>query len=237
MTAESLEETIKKLQYQVEKLTAIAECNRLMGRYAYLLAQHRMEEFYQLFARDPKTRVYLGEMGYWEGPDAARRAWGLEEMREGAGLPDRDKEDRSGLLFLHPNETPYIEIAGDLKTAKGVWITDGIETGRNSVTKQLDPHWAWGAYGIDFINENGEWKFWHFHIYRLFAPHYNTSWVEWEADNPPSMIPSKDGVRKQISRKADGPPVDDYPYRANEVFIWKPDPPEPYETFNETFSY
>jgi len=237
MATESLAETVKKLQYQVEKLTAIAECNRLMGRYAYLLAQHRMEDFFNLFAKHSKTRVYLGEMGYWEGPDAPRRAWGMSDVREGASQPQRREENMAGLLYLHPNETPCIEVAGDLQTAKGVWITDGIETGRNSVTQQLDPHWAWGAYGIDFIKENGQWKFWHFHIYRLFAPHYNTSWVEWEADAPPSQFPPVDGVRRMPKRKADGPAVDDYPYRANEVFVWKPDPPEPYETFDKTTSY
>ncbi len=227
MTTGNVEERLAKLEYGVERQRAISDCHRLMGRYAYLHATHRMEDLYELFAKRPDTRVYFGEQGYFEGPDAPSRAWG--SMRQEGG----EEPDRTGELFFHPNESPYLEVAGDLKTAKGVWISDGMETGRNRVTGQLDPHWAWGAYGVDFINEDGEWKFWHFHIYRLFAPHYNVSWVEWEADAPPSMMPR--GQKFQL--KTDGPAVDDRPYRANEVFVFKPDPPDPYETWDDTFSY
>jgi hypothetical protein len=182
-----------------------------------------MKQLYAL--KTPGVCVQLGELGVFDGPEGLEKVYG-GKMFESLG---EEMPDNRGFLFFHPNECPYVEVARDLKTAKGVWITDGMECGRNPNTGQLDPHWAWGSYGVDFINEDGEWKFWHFHIYRLWAPHYNTSWVEWDADaNTPDL---------GEAMKPDRPGTDDYPYRANEVWIFKPDPPEPYDTWDELTSY
>ena len=222
----------KSVEERLQRIEDILEIQNIMGKYPYyVMAGMQAEIGEKFFAKKASgIRVYFGEQGYWEGPDAPQRAGGGVMA---GGTEEERQARRVGMMAMHCPICPVVEVARDGKTAKGVWISDGMETGRNSVTGQLDPHWAWGAYGVDFINEGGEWKFWHFHIYRLFAPHYNVSWVEWEADAPPSMMPR--GQKFQL--KTDGPAVDDRPYRANEVFVFKPDPPEPYETWDDTFTY
>ena len=64
-------------------------------------------------------------------------------------------------MFLHPTTTPYIEVAGDGKTAKGVWISPGIITGKVGATGTLKAIWAWGSMGVDFVKEDGQWRFCH----------------------------------------------------------------------------
>ena len=61
-----------------------------------------------------------------------------------------------------------IEVAGDGKTAKGVWIGIGFVARTDAQTGEAQCFWEWGKYGVDFIKEDGVWKFWHFHIYRIF---------------------------------------------------------------------
>jgi len=66
--------------------------------------------------------------------------------------------------IMHTQETPVIEIAGDGKTAKGLWYSIGL-----SVRGQVDSSgktsvntgWMWEKYGVDFIKEDGKWKIWH----------------------------------------------------------------------------
>jgi len=69
-----------------------------------------------------------------------------------------------GEYVMHTQETPVIEVAGDGKTAKGIWYSIGLavrgsvdESGKTSVSTG----WMWEKYAVDFINENGEWKIWH----------------------------------------------------------------------------
>ena len=51
MTTGNVEERLAKLEYEVERQKATSDCHRLMGRYAYLHATHRMEDLYELFAK------------------------------------------------------------------------------------------------------------------------------------------------------------------------------------------
>jgi hypothetical protein len=59
-------------------------------------------------------------------------------------------------LAEHTLTTSVIEIAGDRKTAKGVWNSPGHET--MPIGERPIAHWCWNRYGVDFILENSEWK-------------------------------------------------------------------------------
>jgi hypothetical protein len=69
-----------------------------------------------------------------------------------------------GEYIMHTQETPVIEVAGDGKTAKGLWYSIGL-----SIRGQVDSSgktsvgsgWMWEKYGVDFIKEDGKWKIWH----------------------------------------------------------------------------
>jgi len=65
---------------------------------------------------------------------------------------------------MHTQETPVIEVAGDGKTAKGLWYSIG-QSVRGTVDASgktsVGTGWMWEKYGVDFIKENGKWKIWH----------------------------------------------------------------------------
>jgi hypothetical protein len=66
---------------------------------------------------------------------------------------------------MHTQETPIIEVAGDGKTAKGLWHSIGL-----AVRSRIDSSgnvttstgWMWEQYVADFVKEDGKWKMWHF---------------------------------------------------------------------------
>lgn len=236
MENKSLEQRVQKLEREVERIRAVTECSRLVNRFCYLNNQHvqkKQAPVSTLFAMSrPDVRVQWGQVGIFAGPESVNRIYGprgtSKEAETGGTPPPPGPDSRIGHLFLHPLASQYIEVAGDLQTAKGVWLSIGIESASDPKTGRLLPAWGWGAYGVDFIKANGDWKIWHFHIYRIFRAPYHDSWIAFDPDNElpgPAMF------------KADKPPIDDYPYRPNQSFVFKPDPPEPYETFDEKTAY
>lgn len=62
----------------------------------------------------PGVRVEISPLGRWEGLEGINRAMVKFHKFIGAGKP--------GCLWAHNQTTPVIEVAGDGKTAKGVWM-------------------------------------------------------------------------------------------------------------------
>ena len=221
----NLEETIKSFQHEMERLRAVNEIQNLMSTYEYLHTANRHKEVMELYAKKaPVVTVCMQNMGVWKGKDAARKAWGpLDRLTE---------KDRIGMMAIHPITTSVIEVARDGKTAKGVWIGTGFVATKNKETGKPQAMWEWDRYGVDFVKEDGKWKFWHFHVYRIFKVGWDDKWVDQFAN-----IGSVGGVPIPDDLKPDGPATDDYPYRPDTVVQLVPVPPEPYETWDKTFSF
>ena len=146
---QKIQEWAEKYGREIERLQAVRECERLVGRYAYLHAKHRREELVQMYAlKTPGVRVQLGDVGIWEGPEGVRKAW--------VGMGNLNRQDIAiGQMFLHPLTTQYIEVAGDGQTAKGVWMSPGFIAGNMGENHTPMGIWAWGAVGVDFVKEDG----------------------------------------------------------------------------------
>ena len=73
---------------------------------------------------------------------------------------------------MHTQTTPIIIIAGDGKTAKGIWYSPGIGLNAqiNGSTVSYGGTFFWEKYGADFLKENGVWKLWHCQMYYDFTP-------------------------------------------------------------------
>jgi len=224
-----LEEDLKKVSWRAEKAYAATECLRLISRYCYLHAAGKDRQWYlESFSKKmPDIAVGHGQMGIMVGKEH------LESRIFAERRPEHEEGGpggRVGWIFLHPTASQYIEVAKDLKTAKGVFLSIGIESAGDQ-RGVLKPAWGWGCYGVDFINEDGEWKIWHFHINRIFRGDYFQSWITYDPDVELSYytVPPE--------QRYDKPPKDDCPYRPNQKFVLKPDPPQPYETFDPATSY
>jgi hypothetical protein len=209
----------KSIEERLQRVQAFQEIQNIMGRYAYITMAQAQEERVALFAKKaPGVRVYFGEQGYFEGPEAPEKAWGGMS----ASMVEGGRDSRAGIMPIHAPICPVIEVAGDGKTAKGVWVGLGLLAMKNRETGEPTGAWEWDKYGVDFIKEDGKWKIWHFHIYRLLHGWgVDEKWTEQFKKPEPAL-----------GLKMDGPAVDDNPYRPDTIQRMVPRPPEPYETFD-----
>jgi hypothetical protein len=159
-----------------------------------------------------------------------------------------------GEFAMHTSTTPIIEVAGDGKTAKGVWYSPGmgLMPHINGDAVQVGAIFFWEKYAGDFVMENGQWKIWHLGMYYDFTPplpdsmtaNLNKGKASSDAAGGPPP-PAQDNREKgetmtpeQIAAGGMLPQPYSYenwnPKRKNQIL---PKLPESYFTFTETFSY
>jgi hypothetical protein len=157
------------------------------------------------------------------------------------GLPS----EKTGALWYHMLTTPVIEVSGDGRTAKGVWMSFGTVSGAmfgQAPQAQLTQE----KYGVDFIKENGRWKIWHLRTYVDFYTPLGKSWID-PANNlaAPKEI-THDGA--QIKAEPGGVKFEDNmkPDVKGEFYIGyslktppqhNPVPPAPFCSFNDVTAY
>jgi hypothetical protein len=205
------------LEQKVQRLIDVHEIQNLMSRYEYLHAANLHLESVALFAQKTAgVRLENGARGVYEGLAGIGRFFG--DLAKGMG-------DGVGQLHLHTSTTPVIEVAGDGRTAQGVWISPGVETSPARNGNPATAAWAWVKYGIDFVKEEGQWRFWHFHMYRIFFTPYNKAWTEIEP------------APAQKAASADRANTYDWVYRTTVPPENVPAPPTPYESWDEARAY
>ena len=218
---------------QWDQEVAARQVSNCMNRYETYLSQAYLEKALAEYALStPDVQVDVG-FGLYYGPASVRR---LFLDLHGVMLGDREKGTvKNGALYVDANTTPIIEVAEDLKTAKGMWLCPEMGT-----KKSKQGIWE-GSTGYihrcaDFYNENGHWKIWHYMVFHLSNAPVGKSWTDPEVvamnqvnqanafpDFKPDS-PSAPGIGRPNSWRPDHP-------------TFAPPVPVPYRTFSETFSY
>ncbi|MBP2643700.1 MAG: nuclear transport factor 2 family protein [Firmicutes bacterium] len=207
------EEQLEKL---VARLSAQSKIQNLMGTYSFLLTAGRYHDITELFAKKaPDVRAEMN-WGVYEGYDSIVRLYSKYHAEVIVG---------PGVMAVHSLTTPVIEVAGDCKTAKAVWVSPGhITGGPFTPDNSVKAHWAWMRYGCDFILEDGEWKIWHLHVFGMFMCPFEKSWADLgDIHQAPELAEEY---------KPDRPPTYSWSYNKNAVAELVPAPPKPYETFD-----
>jgi hypothetical protein len=212
--------TDNSLQARIQRMEDVNQIKNLMSRYSYLHTAGMDKECMELYAKKtPGVRVTMSDLGTWEGIEGLKRFY--------MGFLPHIHGDRVGYMTVHTNTTNVIEVAGDSKTAKAVIISPGAGAHRNSQGK-LEALWIWVKAAQDLVKEDGQWRFWHLHMYSIFTSTFERSWVDCPPP-PPPVIPDQ--------FKPDKTGTIDYPYTTTSVQVLVPAPPEPYETFDEKNAY
>ena len=200
---------------------ARGEIENLMGRYAFMLTAGMYDDICGLFTRNrPDVRVEMN-WGVYDGYEGILRCYANYHKNEICG---------PGVMAVHALSTPVIEIAGNLKTAKAVWISPGhITGGMFSHDRVLRAHWAWMRYGCDFIREDEGWRIWHLHVYGIFMSPIDKSWVDLgDAHEMPEFPPEY---------APDRGPTYSWAYSPDACTEFVPAPPRPYEAFDPADEY
>ena len=132
---------------------------------------------------------------------------------------------------MHTLTAPLIEIAGDGKTAQGMWYTPGFgpieRENYDPKDGPLQAEWIYERYAVDFIKEDGQWKIWHMFVAGDFNFEVGTKYSK----------PSRDEDNGVIQWTAPGDLS--VPGLAVSKRGWASFPhwPEPYETWTPEIGY
>jgi hypothetical protein len=263
-----------------ERAVATIQVQNTFSKHCYYheAGMHRAEMVDIWVKKDgqfAKTAKWQQPMGINEGYDAIWQFYVLNKEKSlKQNLEDISKADPSvknvpenlgagGEWASHTQSTPIIEIAGDGKTAKGIWESPGLHMTASVKDGKISKQggWFWEKYAADFVKEDGKWKIWHIAMY------YENTPPSWNADTnsyemstgegrggqggqPPAGDKGRGGaseVGKVAPELAPQTQVQQMytrdnpnPYKAwSPTKVQKIDPrfPEPYYTFSETFSY
>lgn len=147
---------------------------KLMARRAFYYANNqRRRELDELWVSTREYRdsaSYGRNWGYYVGMDSIANYYVLEHTKKQyadlAAIHENDPtvavDNRNlgwGCTAFHTVTTPMLYIAGDGKTARGLWYSAGQET-----IMQADgtakAYWTMDNMSADFVKENGSWKIW-----------------------------------------------------------------------------
>jgi hypothetical protein len=232
-----------ELEKRIEKLEAVHEIQNLMGRLTYMYEGGEYELMLDQFAKKtPGITAEMAAFGRAEGKEDVRKVivefWQEQYKRHEKEMRRRYPDDsnetgRNGILDLQALSSPVVEVSDDLLTAKGMWYAPTVATEFHPGEDMPSGHNVWLKFAVDFVNEDGQWRIWHYHILPSFNTPVGKSWVESSiameemmASLPPDALP-----------KPLGPVTDYHAYSVHEPPVNSPRPPEAYTKFSETYSY
>ncbi|MCU6763647.1 Uncharacterised protein [uncultured Roseburia sp.] len=206
----------RDLEIITRKMWIMQQCRNQMGRYQFFHSAKMHQKTAELFANRDDCWIENNDLGFFRGPDGIRRFF-VDFHKK------MDGDDLRGSFCQHDLTTEIMEAADDLKTCKAVWLSPGVETRRDPKTGKLTSYWCWVKYAVDFIEDCGTWKFWHFTIYSDFFCDYYTAWV----DVPYTTSATDDMLAPDETISADK----SYVYTKDTVPVLWPKPPVPYKTY------
>lgn len=230
----------------LEQLEARRELRNIMGRISHDYAV-RQEALVHDRYWSSREDVCLGtNEGFYQGAAAVAgyyKALGeriaLESKliqtrfpEELGSLPD-EKVYGVGMMTYLPFESQIIELAGDGRTAKGLWNVRGSYS--QITTAGPVAYWTFGWCAVDFICEDGEWKIWHMQlVYNVNCQCGSKLYGE------PQQFPEDPAFAAIADFKMPEPNVPCVlmeTYHPDRPFSKSPAAPVAYETFADTFSY
>ncbi len=210
-----------RTNYSDEELIArvwdVEEIKKLVyKRSVYIANDWRGRELDELWVQEPdhrKTAAFGKNIGWYVGMDAIR-AW-------------YDKRHGDGYMAFHPATTGLVELAGDGKTAKGLFYSIANETEANGdgTAKAL---WMPEKVAFDFVKEDGRWKIWHLVAAVDLVSEAGADYSDQDPypDYARDLADFGEPTVKQLIHDGAFNWWDDYPAM-----------PEPYETWSDDISY
>ena len=210
---------IDTMESELATLRSALAIANLQGRYIYYLQAHQYDKIAEMFARRHEVSVEMDNLGKFLGREKTIEVF----MRVLKPL-----YTMKGSMGLHMLTTPVVEVHPGGQSAWGMWHTMGCNTQPDFIANDtenpgemaLRAMWQQGKYFIDFVQEDGEWKFQHFRWYVNFRTPFDEGWVKY-----PVM-----GSLQVVARHLQGSPEPDgpsefHPFSPQELTPYLPVPP------------
>lgn len=210
-----LETEVKELKDQVAELSwtkDYIEIWQLMSMYSHLYHVFKRSDIPGLFAqKTPGVLVEIEESGVYEGLEGVNRFF--------KGILSEKRHMIPGFLAVHMTGNPILQFNKKRTRAKGIWHSHGSATLR--VDEKLTSFWCLGKYDVEYVKEDGQWKFLKL-IYRLtYMTPYEKGWME-EPQGASITAAHPD-------YPPDEPSTYHLPYNRYRVNVFRPMPPEPFD--------
>lgn len=161
---------IDKIGTLLKKQEATSAVNKLIGQFCQLYPMAQNDALLDLFAKRSDSRVEM-LWGVYEGYDSIRRCFSKAHPAK------NDLDRRVNEMHLQNAMSIVICVADDGQTARAVWHSSGHASGKTS-SRDMDGYWSYRNYAADFLCIDGQWKFWHLHVYDIFLCSYYKSWAK-----------------------------------------------------------
>jgi outer membrane murein-binding lipoprotein Lpp len=236
---------LETAQAQAQLARDVQQIQNLMSRRAFYHSAGRNDLEFELYAKSVPDISWGQNQGFQVGAETIKKFYVDENIANRKAelarmsklypqLKNDDANMGAGSFVIHSLTTPIIEVAGDGKTAKGVWYTPGALAMTDAKGKFFG-NWLWERYAVDFIKEDGQWRFWHILVLTDFMSGMGKD-IQAMAEAPVGSEAAKQQAAEAAKRwtvvttnyKSWGPTT------AQQV---APRLPEPYQTFADTFSY
>ena len=237
------------LEQKISAWETQRELKNLMGKYALTMLLEQRDEAYDRFWSTCED-VCLGvNEGWYAGKEAIRGYYAAQARRTAAesellaGLfPEKfagmsgDQRYGVGHLDNRPVSTPVIVVAGDGKTAKGMWTSMGCYT---CFDPEFGPqsHWNWSVYAVDFCKEEDGWKIWHMRCLTELDALCGRDWTKPPLERELKPRPEFRTLKQAQVPGPNRPERLHTPWSAKRLRADLPHLPQPYGSFAETFSY
>ena len=183
------------------------------------IAYEGREEVYHYYV-EGNEKMNEAKLGYFS------EMWPeIENKPENLGIGD---------LVLRVQGTPYIEIARDGKTAKGIWTVPGIssELDKNGEPR---PFFLMGKEFADFIKEEDGWKILHFNATGDIGFEFSGDLMLGRLNKHELTDRTVPGQFPKPNKKVELDFATHYTPKTSASFA--PPLPEPYETWDDSMSY
>jgi len=169
--------------------------------------------------------------------ERARKAK-LEKMSELFPGEVKNIEENEGIgdMVIHLVTTPYIVVAGDCNTARGLWYVPSVNVEIDGNGDPV-PVTIWEKCDVDFIREDGQWKIWHFRQWVQFAAPLDKGLVDGSfrlqrpffSPEPAQRQETQQELPEVLQEKSQK----DQAYSTRRVADWRPELPMPYDTWSD----
>jgi hypothetical protein len=214
MASDELAELRRELQalrgevHELAYLRDIDEITKVTSRYTHLYYMLRNEECPALFAQKrDDVSIEIFDSGVFVGLEQVKTVY--RSMTQNTRQP--------GWLQQHLALNPLIEISKDRQRARGLWHSPGIVSRFRK--GKLTAYWNWAKYDMQYVKEDGEWKFLSITARLQFQSPYHKGWVK----EPVASSSTYAGMQPDL------PTTYHMPYNPYRVNRFEPGPPEPFE--------
>lgn len=247
--APTIKPDLASIAHELERSRDVQEIQNLMARRMWFHSVGQNEDELALWSKKREVRwaqnqgCYVGMKSIALGYDTINRKNERAEIERLSKLNPKIVNDWKsrfvGNTVLHTLNSPLIVVADDLQSAKALWYTPGAILTTTDGVKPVG-FWIWERYGVDFVKEDGQWRFLNVQVNTDFM---NPMGAPLQPQGPDAAAMGVEGVQANGPKPAftvPPPDISKATYRefgATRVPTLTPRLPVPYRTLSETFQY